>query len=176
MFRAALVILMFINAPRMALSQTVPSPTPIPGQVAAPAPAQLPIRPPAAPIPSLMFTDVQVKQIQRAIAAHEAQIANVNNAGNENIAADAADAVGPGGEMPNIYVSAVLDLGGGRWTVWANGLRITPTHQPPLFSVAAVSGDSVEIVVPGDSGGRFRLRPFQTWVSSKRDVVDGIVP
>lgn len=78
--------------------------------------------------------------------------------------------------IPNIYVSAVLDFGAGDWTVWANGLRVTPDQQSPLFKVVAVHGNTVEISVTSDGGRRIALQPYQTWRSRQRDVVEGIVP
>jgi hypothetical protein len=78
--------------------------------------------------------------------------------------------------LPNVYVSAVVDVGDGRWTVWANGYRITPGHQPPRFNVLSVADGTVEIAVPGDDPARFRLHANQTWRSRQRDIVEGIVP
>ncbi len=78
--------------------------------------------------------------------------------------------------LPNVYVSAILDFGDGNWTVWANGLRVTPDHQSPLFRVSSVRNNAAEIVVPGEDGGRFVLQPYQTWRSRQKDVVEGIVP
>lgn len=79
-------------------------------------------------------------------------------------------------DVPNIFVSALAYYGEGDWTVWANGYRVTPTRQPPQFSVIAVNADKAEIAVGGSKPARFFLRPSQTWRSRTNDVVEGIVP
>lgn len=78
--------------------------------------------------------------------------------------------------LPNIYVSAVADYGSGRWTVWANGLRIAPGREAPGFKIVAVRDDRVEIMVDGDPPERVVLRPHQTWLSASDDIVEGIIP
>lgn len=83
---------------------------------------------------------------------------------------------GPAPQGSNIYVSGIVDFGEGHWTVWANGYRISPTRQAPLFTVLAVKDDFAEIQVPGDKPERILLRPYQTWLVRSHNVVEGIVP
>ena len=78
--------------------------------------------------------------------------------------------------QPNVYVSAILDFQDGRWTVWANGYRITAQAQAPDFTVVRVKENAADIVVPGADGAKFRLYPYQTWVASHHDIVEGIFP
>jgi hypothetical protein len=123
-----------------------------------------------------MFWPEDVDAINKAIQDHEhPPAADLAAQARTDAAKSVADeAARP--RKPNVYVSAVLDFGGGNWTVWANGLRITPDKQSPLFRVVSVHGDAVEIVVPGEGGGRFRLQPYQTWRSRQKDVIEGIEP
>jgi hypothetical protein len=147
-------------------------------------PAQSP-RPPAAPqaatpehklFPSIMFWPDEVAAIEKAIEEHEHPPVAVQQAKADARAAQAAAEEGRRPRMPNVYVSAILDFGDGNWAVWANGLRVTPTSQSPLFHVNAVRGNAVDIVVPGANGAHFQLQPNQTWRSRQRDIVEGIYP
>ncbi len=134
--------------------------------------------PPGAPpaMNSVMFTPAELAQIAKAVEDHlhprAVEIAKASAAA-ASLAAQTAIAKP---HVPNIYVSAVLDFGGGDWTVWANGLKVTPGRQSPLFRVTSVSGNSVDIEVPSEAGLRVRLQPNQTWRSREHDVVEGIVP
>ena len=123
---------------------------------------------------SLMFSADEINKVKAAIAYRERLIAE--GGGGVAVEGEAGAAETVVARHPNIYVSAVLDLGGGRWTVWANGMRITPDSQSPLFSVVGVKDNAVDIFVPGDDGGRFRLHPYETWRARQRDVVPGIAP
>lgn len=125
---------------------------------------------------SVMFSAEDMKAINQAFGDHARPSAR--EASPQAQAAQVLSAVveAKRSRGPNIYVSAVLDFGGGNWTVWANGLRVTPDQQPPLFRVLSVHGDTVEIAVAGESETRIVLQPYQTWRSSQRDVVEGIVP
>jgi hypothetical protein len=118
------------------------------------------------------------KAIEKAIWDHDhpPAVTTAAKGGSGQTAGGGAAAQEGKPRRPNVYVSAILDMGGGNWTVWANGLRVTPDKQSPLFHVVAVHGDSVDIVVPGEGGGSFRLQPYQTWRSHEQDVVEGIVP
>ncbi len=78
--------------------------------------------------------------------------------------------------IPNIYLSAIAEFGPGHWTVWANGYRIAPGHQPPGFEIVAVHDDRVDIAVASDPPARFSLQPHQTWLSRSNSVVEGIFP
>ncbi len=123
-----------------------------------------------------MLWSEDVKAIRQAIEEHDHPPATdlAQKAVTDAANAAATEAARP--RRPNVYVQAVLDFGGGSWTVWANGIRITQNQQSPLFRVVGVRGDVVDIVVPGDGGGRFQLRPYQTWRSRQQDIVEGIVP
>ncbi len=153
-----------------------------PATPAAPAPATAaPVPDANAPTPpkppfSVLFAPDEFQAINQAFADHDhpsaAQLASQRQAA--AIVAATVEAQQP--RIPNIYVSAVLDFGGGDWTVWANGLRITPDQQSPLFKVVAVRGNTVDISVTSDGGTRIALQPYQTWRSRQRDVVEGIAP
>jgi hypothetical protein len=120
---------------------------------------------------SLLLDGPEVAAIRKAlaVAAATAAAAASGQAGEVQI-------VVPKEPPFNIYVSAILDPGDGRWTVWANGYRIDPKHQPTGFRVLAVHDNAVEIVAEGDEPIRLQLRPFQTWRAHQRDIVEGIVP
>jgi hypothetical protein len=117
---------------------------------------------------SLMFTAPEMAKILGAI----------NDVNKPRSAAQAPAVPGQPAKpaLPNIYVSAVADYGSGRWTVWANGLRIAPGRKAPGFRIVAVRDDRVEILVDGDPPERVVLRPHQTWLSASDDIVEGIIP
>ena len=119
--------------------------------------------PAAEPLPdaSLLFSPAEVVAIRRALN-HTATAAD-----------EQASVVVT--TVPNIHVSAIADLGDGHWTVWANGWRITPGHQPPGFQVVSVHDDEVDLIVDDGPGVRVRLHPSQTWRAAYHDVVEGIV-
>ncbi len=153
---------------------------PLPAVASAPASAEDEAKETAAapkiPFPALFFWPDETASIAKAIEEHDHPPASELAAKAQALAAEQAamDILRP--RLPNVYVSAILDFGNGDWTVWANGLRVTPNSQSPLFRIVAVRGNSVDIVVPGDDGGRFVLQPYQTWRSRQKDVVEGIVP
>jgi hypothetical protein len=153
---------------------TVPTAPPADSAPASPAPPAAVV--PAQPVTSLMFTPEEVQAIDKAIADHLHPPAEMVEAKSQAAAADAALAELRKPHQPNIYVSAVVDFGGGDWTVWANGLKVTPDRQSPLFQVVAVNGDTVDIVPRAQPGTHVRLQPNQTWRSRQGDVVEGIVP
>jgi hypothetical protein len=123
-----------------------------------------------------MFTPSEIENINKAIADHIHPPAEMIAAEAKAQAEQQAQIEAAKPRVPNIYVSAVLDFGGGQWTVWANGLRVTPTRQPPMFKVVSVSGNTVEIVPRAQPSTHIRLQPYQTWRSREGDVVEGIVP
>jgi len=181
---ALLVALACLPASRTFAADAPPAPPTVlaPAEPAAPSPAAA--QPPAtnatapavAPVASLMFTPQEVQAIDKAFADHlhppaEQVAAQVNAAALQQAQIEAARP-----RVPNIYVSAVLDFGGGEWTVWANGLKLTPTHQSPLFHVVSVSGNTVEIVPIAQPSTHIRLQPYQTWRARQGDVVEGIIP
>lgn len=123
--------------------------------------------PPPSANRSLMFTPEEVAHITGAIA-------DVNR---PRVETRVDDETGPAKPvLPNIYVSAVADYGAGQWTVWANGMRISPGRKAPGFQVVGVKDDRVEILVEADSPMRILLRPHQTWLAASNNVVEGIVP
>jgi len=138
------------------------------GDTAAPAPA----------IPSLMFSPADVAAIEKAqaTALQPVGTATAEPVGEQAPEAESEAPPPPKPTVPNVYVSAIVDLGDGQWTVWANGYRITPGRQPPGFTVLAVADDAVDIAVTGEQPARFRLHPFQTWRSRQGDIVEGIHP
>ncbi|WP_199175496.1 hypothetical protein [Telmatospirillum siberiense] len=139
--------------------------------VAAPGPAHAQQSPPpgepGAGGRTLLFSAEEAAAIRRALAGQ--------SEGGASADMEKAVSAGKGGAA-NIFVSALVDLGNGQWTVWANGYRISPDHQPPGFRVISVKENDVEIVTLGDEPARFHLRPFQTWRAARHDIVEGIVP
>lgn len=128
--------------------------------------------PPKPPF-SILFTPDEMSAIEQAFVDRD-HPSSAQVAAQAQAAAINEEALRP--RIPNIYVSAVLDFGGGEWTVWANGLRVTPDQQSPLFKVVSVRGNTVDISVTSDGGTRISLQPYQTWRSRQRDVVEGIFP
>ncbi len=124
----------------------------------------------APPERSLLFGPDEVTAVRKAIAALTGASAPEGGQVNSDVA-EAAKLV-----APNIFLSAVVDLGNGQWTVWANGYRINPGHQPPGFRVISVKENTVEIIAEGEQIARFRLHPYQTWRAAQHDIVEGIVP
>lgn len=118
---------------------------------------------------TLLFSADEAAAIRRALAGQVAAESPVQPEQGE-----ASGTVRP--TASNIFVSGLVDLGDGQWTVWANGYRISPEHQAPGFRVVSVRKDEVEIVVDGESPARFHLHPYQTWRVGQRDIVEGIVP
>lgn len=131
---------------------------------------------PKPPYPLLFLWPEESAAIDQAISERDHPPATEVRAKAQAQEEAAAAAYNSGPHLPNVYVSAILDFGDGDWTVWANGLRVTPAQQSPLFHIVAVRGNAVDIVVPGAEGGRFVLQPFQTWRSRQKDVVEGIFP
>ena len=119
---------------------------------------------------SMMFTDGEVLDIERALGRVPPAV--VPGEGDK-----AAVAQAPPPRQPNIYVSAILGSGGGGWTVWVNGRRVTPTRQQAGFEVTDVVGDMAEIVVRrAGAVEHLKLRANQTWRARERDIVEGIYP
>jgi len=114
---------------------------------------------------SLLFTPTEADAVAKAMAEFDRM--NVTGQSVEEAAAP---------QGTNIYVSAIVDYGEGRWTVWANGYRISPERQPPQFTVLAVKDDLAEIRVSGDKQDRILLRPYQTWLARSHSIVEGIFP
>ncbi len=115
---------------------------------------------------SVMFTGGETVAVRQALA--DAQSGKLPAEEGGGLAGAASDR--------NIYVSGVADMGDAGWTVWANGLRISPTHQAEAFTVEAVKDDVVDIAVGGEHPAKFRLHPYQTWRAAHHDIVEGIVP
>jgi hypothetical protein len=156
-FVAAVLLLLIALGPTRA--QQLPAPTPS-GDASSVSQSE----------PSLLFTANEVAAVRRAIAA-------LKGVGTEEAAqAKGALNAAPKPKESNIFLSALVDFGDGQWTVWANGYRISPGHQPPGFRVVAVKENTVEIVTEGEQPARFQLRPYQTWRAAHHDIVEGIVP
>jgi hypothetical protein len=120
--------------------------------------------------PSLMFTPDEVNAIRKALVPQPVEEASQGGGGTDATAAKGK------AKSPNIYVSAILDLGEGQWTVWANGQRITQDRQLPQFRILSVKQNAVEIVLPVDPPTKFSLHPYQTWRVDHHDIVEGIFP
>lgn len=114
---------------------------------------------------SLLFSPAEAAAIAKARADFE-RLNQVGPAVEEEAAP----------QTPNIYVSAIANYGGGRWTVWANGYRIVAGRQPASFTVLAVQDDYAVIKVSDEKQEKIVLRPSQTWLSRSHQVVEGIVP
>lgn len=75
----------------------------------------------------------------------------------------------------NLYVSAILYLGPGDWTVWVNGRAVSPEAPPDLFEVVEVGPSFVRLAVPWGEGGTrdILMRAHQTFVPRRGDVLEG---
>jgi len=123
------------------------------------------------PLPrSLLFNETEATAVTRAILDFE----RMKVTGTASVEETTIGAPPPA--LPNVFVSALASYGEGRWTVWANGYRVTPGHQPPDFTVISVNDDKAEIAVGGSTPAHFMLHPYQTWRSRSNDIVEGIVP
>lgn len=128
---------------------------------------------PAGRKPSLIFSDIEMSAVEKALSAYD-KISG-NSGPSESETPGGPDEMPPTSQ-PNVTVSAVMDFGDGNWTVWANGYRIRPGHQAPGFTVVGVKNDVVDIVVPGEQETRLRLKANQTWRARHRDVIEGLAP
>lgn len=75
----------------------------------------------------------------------------------------------------NLYVSAILYMGPGDWTVWINGRAISPEAPAEVFEVIDVGPGFVRLAVPWGEGGTrdVMMRAHQTFVPRRGDVLEG---
>lgn len=75
----------------------------------------------------------------------------------------------------NLYVSAILYMGPGDWTVWVNGQPVAPDAPAELFEVIDVGPGYVRLAVPWGEGGTrdVLMRTHQTFVPRRGDVLEG---
>jgi hypothetical protein len=113
----------------------------------------------------MMFSPEEVATIRRALGLLPSEKTAI--VGPINV-------IAPPREIPkNIHLSAVADLGGGQWTVWINGIRITPDRQSADFEVIGVNAGGVDIRILGESPMKIRLYPNQTWHGDGAIITEG---
>jgi len=126
----------------------------------APALAQAPT-----PAPSLFFTPAEVAIGERILAGREPKPVSASG-----------EYQGPPPVPPDIHLGALIFVAPGDWVLWVNGQRRTPSDRRGELEISAVSRERAEIVWRGDVKGgplRVRLRPYQTFVGSTGEILEG---
>lgn len=117
--------------------------------------------------PSLFFTPDEVAIGERIMAGREPRPP----------AADGEpEYLGPPPVPPDIHLGALIFIAPGDWVLWVNGQRRTPRDSRGELEIAAVSRDRAEIVWRGDAKAgplRVRLRPYQTFIGSTGEILEG---
>ena len=68
------------------------------------------------------------------------------------------------------YLGALLYYGEGRWTLWLDGMKITPQTAPASPKILAVTPESVTLQVDGRT---VTLRPHQRYDQSSQSIEEG---
>lgn len=78
-------------------------------------------------------------------------------------------------EAASLYLSTILYYGPDDWTIWINGLPISPGQDFQSFSITDIGASHVELLVPLSAQGMrpVRLAPNQSFVASSGMVVEG---
>lgn len=78
-------------------------------------------------------------------------------------------------ESASLYLSTIVYAGPNDWTVWINGVPITPQQEFPAFKVTEISPRYVDLLVPLSAQGMrpVRLGPNQTFLAKLGVVVEG---
>lgn len=78
-------------------------------------------------------------------------------------------------ESASLYLSTIVYAGPDDWTVWINGVPITPQQEFPAFKVTEISPRYVDLLVPLSAQGMrpVRLGPNQTFLAKLGVVVEG---
>jgi hypothetical protein len=78
-------------------------------------------------------------------------------------------------ENASLYLSTIIYYGPKDWTIWVNGVPISPDQDFQSFTVADIGPDFVELLVPLSAQGMapVKLSPNQTFVVRSGAVVEG---
>ena len=75
-----------------------------------------------------------------------------------------------------LYLSAIVYIGAETWTIWLNGVRVTPDMRIGGIDIVSVGRDAVRLemrVLTNRPRVSVRLRPNQTFVTATRVVIEG---
>ena len=75
-----------------------------------------------------------------------------------------------------LYLSAIVYIGPETWTIWLNGVRVTPDMRIGGIDIVSVGRDAVRLemrVLTNRPRVSVRLRPNQTFVTATREVIEG---
>ena len=75
-----------------------------------------------------------------------------------------------------LYLSAIVYIGPKTWTIWLNGVRVTPDMRIGGIDIVSVGRDAVRLemrVLTNRPRVSVRLRPNQTFVAATREVIEG---
>ena len=75
-----------------------------------------------------------------------------------------------------LYLSAIVYIGLETWTIWLNGVRVTPDMRIGGIDIVSVGRDAVRLkmrVLTNRPPVSVRLRPNQTFVAATREVIEG---
>jgi hypothetical protein len=81
-------------------------------------------------------------------------------------------------ESATLYLSTILYFSPTDWTIWVNGVPISPDQEFKAFKVTQITPSYVELLIPLSAQGMrpIRLGPNQTFVTRSGIVVEGRVP
>lgn len=114
------------------------------------------------PLDSLMFSTDEFNEIQSRMASGE--VTETQQATQQI-------------ENATLYLSTILYYGPKDWTIWVNGVAITPSQDFQAFQVTEIDANSVQLLVPLSAQGMrpVRLSPNQTFITKTGMVVEGRV-
>ncbi len=75
-----------------------------------------------------------------------------------------------------LYLSAIIYIGPETWTIWLNGVRVTPDMRIVGIDIVSVGRDAVRLkmrVLTNRPPVSVRLRSNQTFVAATREVIEG---
>lgn len=113
---------------------------------------------------TLMFSIDELTEIRNRMVAGSSANAQRNGAGGRDPIEDAT-----------LYLSTILYYSPEEWTIWINGVPISPKQELRSFEVTEISPDHVDLLVPLSAQGMrpVRLSPNQTFVTKSGAVVEG---
>ena len=78
-------------------------------------------------------------------------------------------------EKATLYLSTILYYGPKSWTIWINGVPISPGQEFQSFQITDIKPDYVELTVPLSALGMrpVKLSPNQTLIVASGTVVEG---
>lgn len=109
---------------------------------------------------TLMFSIDELNEIRGRIAA-----------GSGDGDSSRSDAI----ESASLYLSTILYYGPKQWTIWVNGVPITPQQEFSEFKVTDIGPDYVELLIPLSAQGMrpVRLSANQTFIAKSGTIVEG---